>query len=223
MNRSQARENMIEQQIRPWDVLDQRVLDVLGEVPREHFLDPQYHGVAYSDHALPIGHGQEMLNPNVDGRLIQALNLENTDSVLEIGTGSGYSATCLSRLCRSVETVEISTPLADAARARFAEMACSNISSHNLDAASIWDAADEYDAIAFSGSVQAIPEYYKLKMAIGGRLFVVVGDPAAPTMTAMLLTRLAEQEWTTDSLFETCIPALENFSAPTTASDGFVF
>lgn len=222
MNRSQARENMIEQQIRPWDVLDQRVLDVLGEIPREQFVDAQYHGVAYSDHRMPIGHGQEMLNPNVDARMIQALDLQNTDSVLEIGTGSGYTATCLSRLSRSVETVEISAPLAEAARARFAELACSNISSHNLDASEIWDAADEYDAIAFTGSVQTVPEYYKLKMAIGGRLFVVVGDAEAPTMTAMLLTRMAESEWTTDSLFETSIPPLENFSAPA-STDDFVF
>ncbi len=219
MNRSQARENMIEQQIRPWDVLDQRVLDVLGEIPREQFVDEQYHGVAYSDHRMPIGHGQEMLNPNVDARMIQALALQNTDSVLEIGTGSGYTATCLSRLCRNVETVEISTPLADAARGRFAEMACSNISSHNLDASEIWDAADEYDAIAFTGSVQKIPEYYKLKMAVGARLFVVVGDANAPTMTAMLLTRLTEQEWTSDSLFETCVPPLQNFSAPAGPDD----
>lgn len=222
MNRQMARENMIEQQIRPWDVLDQRVLDVLGDIPREMFLPAQYHGVAYSDHRLPIGHDQEMLNPNIVARMIQALDISTSDSVLEIGTGSGYTAACLSRLARSVETVEISAPLANEARERFAELACSNVSSHNIDASEIWDASDEYDAIGFNGSVEGIPEYYKLKMAINGRLFVVVGSPDAPTMTAMLLTRLSEHEWTTDSLFETWIPPLENFGG-SKKSDEFVF
>jgi len=222
MNRQLARENMIEQQIRPWDVLDQRVLDVLGEIPREMFLPERYHDVAYSDHRLPIGHDQEMLNPNIVARMIQALDISTADSVLEIGTGSGYSAACLSRLARNVETVEISAALAAEARQRFAELACSNVSSHNLDAAEIWDASDEYDAITFTGSVEAIPEYYKLKLAVNGRLFVVVGDPEAPTMTAMLVTRLSENEWTTDSLFETWIPPLQNFGGPK-KTDEFVF
>ena len=222
MNRQQARENMIEQQIQPWDVLDQRVLNVLGDVPREAFLDPEYHDLAYCDHRLPIGEEQFMLNPNVDGRILQALDLETTDSVLEIGTGSGYLAACLSRLAKSVETVEILAPLAEAARVRFAELACSNVSSHNLDASEIWDASDEYDAIAFTGSAQQVPEYYKQKMAIGGRLFIVLGDPAAPTMTATLLTRISESEWLSDSLFETSMPALQNFNN-SDKSDTFVF
>ena len=213
MDRHQARLNMIEQQIRPWDVLDQRVLDVLNDMPREAFLDSELHGVAYSDSPLPIGEGQHMLNPNVVARVLQALDLNTTDSVLEIGTGSGFMAACLSRLARSVETVEILGPLAEQARTRFAELACSNVSSHNLDAAEIWDAADDYDAIAFTGSVQQVPEYYKQKMAIGGRLFVVVGDEAEPTMTARLLTRMSETEWTDDSLFETVVPALQNFNS----------
>lgn len=223
MNRQQARENMIEQQIRPWDVLDQRVLNVLGDIPREAFLSPQYHDLAYCDHRLPIGEEQYMLNPNVGGRILQALDLETTDTVLEIGTGSGYLSACLSRLARSVETIEIRAPLADAARKRFVELACSNVSSHHQDAAEIWDAADEYDAIAFTGSVDKLPEYYKQKMAIGGRLFAVIGDSDAPTQTAMLYQRMSESEWIADSLFETSIPALQNFSQPVSSASSFTF
>ena len=208
---NQARLNMIEQQIRPWDVLDQRVLDVLGEISREHFLNPRFHGVAYSDHAMPIGHDQTMLPPNVDGRLLQALALKNTDSVLEIGTGSGYLAACLSRMCRVLETVEISEPLAAEATQRLSDLAFSNVEVKHLDASNEWDAADAYDAIAFSGAIPSIPDFYRNKMAIGGRLFAIIGSTRQPAMEAVLSTRLSETEWMTDSLFETLAPPLLNF------------
>lgn len=223
MDRQHARANMIEQQIRPWDVLDQRVLDVLGEVPREAFVEARYHGVAYSDHPLPIGHDQTMLNPNVAGRLLQSLTVKTTDSVLEIGTGSGYLSTCLSRLSRKVDTLEISEPLLAAAQARLQQMSCSNVTCHQQDASLEWDADDAYDAIAFSGSLEAVPEFYKNKMAINGRLFVILGKVEEPTMEATLLTRISESEWLSDSLFETHAPALKNFDSGATTEQAFVF
>jgi len=215
MNRNQARENMIEQQIRPWDVLDQRVLNALADIPRENFVAEAYRDLAYSDFQLPIGHEQKMLNPNVDGRLLQALAILTTDSVLEIGTGSGYLATCMSRLAGNVTTLEINPELQAAASARLQQSGCSNTRSLLQDAAETWDAADAYDAVALTGSVQQIPEFYREKVAINGRLFAVVGSVEQPTMEAQLHTRISSSEWVSESLFETHIPALQNFDVET--------
>lgn len=146
-----ARTNMIEQQVRPWDVLDQRVLDVLSQVPREEFLAPAHRGIAYSDFQLPIGFGQHMLKPTLDGRLLQSLQLETTDSVLEIGTGSGYLTSCLARLAAQVESIEIIPELTESARIRLQSMGVGNATLRTQDAAEPWDARAGYDAIAFSG------------------------------------------------------------------------
>ena len=202
---------MIEQQVRPWDVLDQRVLDVLSDIPRETFLDPAHAGVAYSDFALPIGHSQNMLKPTIDGRLLQSLLLEVTDTVLEIGTGSGYLTSCLARLTAHCDSIEIIPELHNSAAARLEESGVSNVTLKQQDAAQEWDARDAYQAIAFSGAVPAIPDFYKQKLAVGGRLFAVVGDIGQPTMDAQLMTRISEVEWLTESLFETRIDPLVNF------------
>jgi protein-L-isoaspartate(D-aspartate) O-methyltransferase len=220
MNYQQARSNMIEQQVRPWDVLDQRVLDVLADVPREEFVGLEHRTLAFSDYQLPIGFGQTMLKPILEGRLLQALQLSVTDSVLDIGTGSGYLAACLGRLAQNVESVEIHPTLAASATERLAGLGFSNVTITEQDAAEVWDARDSYDAIAFGGSVGAIPDFYKQKMAINGRLFAVVGDTQQPTMEALLLTRVSENEWTTESLFETTVDPLVNFSE---VKSGFVF
>jgi len=211
MDLQQARSNMIEQQVRPWDVLDQRVLDVLSEVPREAYLDPKHAGVAYSDFELPIGHDQHMLKPTVDGRLLQALLLEVTDTVLEIGTGSGYLTSCLARLAAHCDSIELIPELHDSAAARLTEFGVSNVTLKKQDATQEWDARDAYQAIAFTGSVPAIPDFYKHKLAVGGRLFAVVGDLSQPTMDAQLMTRISDIEWLTESLFETRIDPLQNF------------
>jgi len=215
-----ARNNMIEQQVRPWDVLDQRVLDVLAEVPRESFLEPKHKGVAYSDFQLPIGHGQNMLKPTVDGRLLQALLLRLTDTVLEIGTGSGYLTACLARLSAHVDSIEIIPALAESATARLADMGVSNITISQQDASKVWDARDGYDAIAFSGAVPAIPDYYRNKLNVGGRLFAMIGESSRPTMEAVVVTRISDNEWGKESLFEASIDPLVNFDA---VSPGFVF
>ena len=208
----QARENMIEQQVRPWDVLDQRVLDVLADVPRDQFVAEEHRGLAYSDYQLPIGFGQTLFKPTVDGRLLQTLALKPTDSVLEIGTGSGYLTTCFARLAQHCDSIEIHPELHAKAKAHIDAMAITNVSLRIQDASEPWDARDAYDAIAFGGAVSEIPDMYKHKMAIGGRLFAIIGDNSQPTMEAIQLTRLSDSEWTTDSLFETQVDPLINFS-----------
>ncbi|NND90855.1 MAG: protein-L-isoaspartate O-methyltransferase [Granulosicoccus sp.] len=220
MDLLQARNNMIEQQVRPWDVLDQRVLDVLAEVPREAFVEVAHQGLAYSDFPLPIGYGQHMLKPTVDGRLLQALSLEVTDTVLEIGTGSGYLTACLARLCAHVDSIEIIPELAAAAKSRLHNMGVSNVTVLEQDASSVWDARDGYDAIAFSGSVPAIPDYYRKKLKIGGRLFAMIGEASQPTMEAVLITRVHDNEWSRESLFETRVDPLVNFNSE---SPSFIF
>lgn len=215
-----ARSNMIEQQVRPWDVLDQRVLDVLSEIPRESFLDAQHKGLAYSDFQLPIGHGQHMLKPTLDGRLLQALLLKLTDTVLEVGTGSGYLTACLARLSAHVDSIEIIPELAESAMARLNEMGISNVLVQQQDGSEVWDARDGYDAIVFSGALPAIPEYYKNKMNIGGRLFALIGETSNPTMEAVVLTRVHENEWSRESLFEASVEPLANFES---ISPDFVF
>jgi protein-L-isoaspartate(D-aspartate) O-methyltransferase len=214
------RNNMIEQQVRPWDVLDQRVLDVLAEIPREAFVNEQHRGVAYSDFPLPIGHGQHMLKPTVEGRLLQALLLEVTDSVLEIGTGSGFMAACLARLAASVESIEIIPALAESAKARLQERGIGNVSVLQQDATASWDAKDGYDAIAFTGAVPSIPDFYKNKLSVGGRLFAFIGESSQPAMEAVLLTRVNDAEWSRESLFETSVDPLVNFDSE---SPSFVF
>ena len=215
-----ARSNMIEQQVRPWDVLDQRVLDVLAEVPREAFLEPSHKGVAYSDFQLPIGHGQHMLKPTLDGRLLQSLLLRLTDTMLEIGTGSGYLTACAARLCAHVESVEIVPALAQSATKRLNEMGVSNVTVLEQDASKVWDAKDGYDAIAFSGAVPFVTDYFKHKLKTGGRLFAMIGESSNPTMEAVLITRVSENEWSSESLFEANVDPLVNFDS---ASPSFKF
>ena len=221
MNLDEARLNMIEQQVRTWEVLDQRVLDALGDVPREAFVDPTHRGIAYSDFALPIGHGRRMFKPVLDGRILQAVELGPTESVLEIGTGSGYLAACLARLGRRVDALEIVPELAAAAAERLERLAVANASVHVGDASrgpgALGDALApdaRWDAIVFGGSVGAVPDAWRERLAINGCLFAVVGDASEPTMEARLLTRTDEDAWIEESLFETSLPALEGFARP---------
>lgn len=220
MDLQQARSNMIEQQVRPWDVLDQRVLDVLSEIPREDFLDPAHHGIAYSDFQLPIGHGQHMFKPTLDGRLLQSLLLEVTDTVLEIGTGSGYLTACLARLGGQVDSIEIIPELAQSATARLEKLGVSNVAVLQQDATAQWDARDAYNAIAFGGAIPSIPDFYRNKLTIGGRLFAILGESSRPTMEAVLVTRVRENEWSQESLFEISVDTLVNFDSE---SPSFVF
>lgn len=202
---AKAREAMVEQQVRPWDVLDTRVLEVLAQLPREAFVPEAYRALAYADLALPLGHGQEMLKPVVEGRILQALALRPGDSVLEVGTGSGYLTACLGRLAREVVSLELYPELAEAARARLA--------AHGLDGNVRVETADalqvqtdrRFDAVCVTGAVDAIPAVFLEWLAPGGRLFVVQGR--APAMSAVLVRNEVNAR-RIDSLFETELPYL---------------
>lgn len=199
-----AREMMVEQQVRPWDVLEPRVIDVLLEMPREVFVPVEYCGVAYADIALPLGHGEFMLKPVVAGRALEALNPQDTDDVLEMGTGSGYVTACLSKLARDVVSIERHADLADAARARLESLGIVNARIEVADALA-WTTERRFDAICVNAAVDTIPERFVQMLKPGGRLFIVRGR--APAMEAV---RVRNDNGTPriDSLFETDIPYL---------------
>lgn len=206
-NVEQARSNMILQQIRPWEVLDQRVLDTLAGLPREEFVPERYRRIAFSDTAIPLGHDAVMLKPTVEGRLLQALAVRPSDQVLEVGAGSGYLSACLGRLAATVVSVEIVPELAEAARAKLKAHGARNVLLHTGDGSQGWG-QQRYDAIAVGASVAAVTEVWRRSLKLGGRLFIVVGQP--PVMEALLITRVGEQEWVQESLFDTMLPPLRN-------------
>jgi len=208
----QARFNMIEQQIRPWDVLDQRVLDTMRKVPRENFVPEPYRSLAFADTNIPLGHSQVMMTPNVEGRLLQALDIRPDDSILEIGTGSGYLTGCLATLGAHVTSVEIQIEFTQQAQGRLAAQGISNITLQSADAAAGVDPARHFDVIAVTGSLPVLQQQFHENLNIGGRLFVITGTP--PIMEALLITRIGSTNWTRESLFETSIPPLLNTAAP---------
>jgi protein-L-isoaspartate(D-aspartate) O-methyltransferase len=202
---AKARETMVEQQVRPWDVLDARVLEVLSALPREAFVADAHRALAYADLALPIGHGEVMMKPVVEGRMLQALDLQPDEEVLEIGTGSGFIAACLGRLARAVVSVELHADLAAAARARLdAQGLGGNIEVVTADALA-WQNARRFDAVCVTGAVDTLPPRFLGWLRPGGRLFVVRGR--APAMEAVLL-RPHSGGMRTESLFETELPYL---------------
>lgn len=208
---AKVRETMVEQQVRPWDVLDGRVLDVLSQIPREAFVAPAYRGLAYADLAVPLGHGEWMLKPVIEGRMLQALDLTSKDEVLEIGTGSGFITACLGRLSRDVLSLDINRELADAARARLADLGLArNVRVETADALR-FQPEQRFDAVCVSGAVAAIPEAFLQWLRPGGRMFVVRGK--APVMAAELVRNTADG-FKTQSLFETVLPYLSG-AAPT--------
>ncbi|BCT92651.1 protein-L-isoaspartate O-methyltransferase [Lysobacter helvus] len=197
---AKARETMVEQQVRPWDVLDARVLDALVMVPRDAFVPSAHRALAYADAALPLGHGESMMKPVVEGRVLQALDVQAGEDVLEIGTGSGFLTACLGRLAREVHSIELHAEFADAARARLDTMGLGgNVRIEAADAFS-WDTDRRYDAICVTGAVEAIPPRFLQWLRPGGRLFVVRG--VAPAMEAVLVRNDVNGPGI-ESLFET--------------------
>jgi protein-L-isoaspartate(D-aspartate) O-methyltransferase len=212
LNFEQARLNMIEQQIRPWEVLDPRVLHVLNEVHRESFVPAEYRSLAFADLQIPLAHGQFMMQPKVEARLLQALELTGKERVLEIGTGSGYMTALLASVAAHVDTVDIFHDLTEQAKQRLNECGLSNISFAVGDGATGWPGAGPYDAIIITGSVPVIPEGYAQNLVHNGRLVLIAGR--APIMEALRINRVDADAWTTTSLFDTCLPPLVNAETP---------
>lgn len=211
--REQARFNMIEQQIRTWEVLDARVLELFHHIPREDFVPAQYQGLAFADIEIPIGYGQTMLSPKIEGRILQSLEIEKTDKVLEIGTGSGYLTALLATLAKQVCSVEIIPELSEQARTCLARHNIQNVALEVGDAAQGWMAQAPYDVIVFTGSMPMLPKSIHKQLSIGGRMFAVVGEP--PVMEAIMLQCVASDNYRQQALFETCLPVLANAPRPT--------
>lgn len=206
-----ARQQMIGQQVRSWDVLDPRVLETLGTVPRERFVPEAYRGVAFADAPIPIGHGQFMLPPKIEGRILQALAPVRGERVLEVGTGTGFFAACLAELAGSAETLEIHADLAAAAGRNLAALGVRGVRVSTADALR-HPLGSGYHAIALTGSLPAYDPRFEQALVVGGRLFAVVGQ--APVMKALLITRTAEAAWLSESLFETSIEPLLHAAVP---------
>jgi len=203
-----ARFNMVEQQIRPWEVLDQRVLDVMMEVPRHRFVPPEFQKVAYSDIAVPLPHGEEMMHPKIEAKLLQAVNVRPNEKALEVGTGSGFLTALLSRLAFQVVSVELHEDLSAQAGERLRAAGAENVELVVGDGAQGWPEKGPYDVIVLTGSVARTPQVLLDQLKPGGRLFAVVGE--APVMEAKLITRVGDREWAEESLFETVLPPLRH-------------
>jgi protein-L-isoaspartate(D-aspartate) O-methyltransferase len=208
MNFEQARSNMVEQQVRPWEVLDGRVLELLETTHREDFVPVRYRKMAFTDMAIPLDHDQNMMKPVVEGRLLQALELKPDETVLEIGTGSGFISACLAQMAKSVVTVDIHEQFSKEAEARLKEKGINNVEFETGDVMTGWQPEQAHDVVVVTGSVQDIPDHFRGWVNPGGRMFVVSGEE--PAMEAKLLTKLNATEWREESLFETDLARLTN-------------
>jgi protein-L-isoaspartate(D-aspartate) O-methyltransferase len=217
MNIEQARFNMIEQQIRPWEVLDQGVLSLLALVRREEFVPPAYRALAFIDTEVPLpdgeGGGQFMLAPRVEARLLQELTLARHEHVLEVGAGSGYMAALLAHQAARVTTLEIRPPLVAMARANLQRAGIVNAQVIEADGAAGHAAQAPFDAIVLSGSVADVPAALLTQLKVGGRLVAIVGQE--PVMRAVHISRIAEQQYKRVELFDTVAPRLVGFGEPT--------
>lgn len=208
MDIEQARFNMVEQQIRPWDVLEQEVLDLLFVVKRETFVPAPLRQLAFVDTAIPLGHGAAMLEPKIEARVLQELKLKSTDTVLEIGTGSGYMAALLGARASQVTTVEIEPALAETARRNLTAAGALNVRVEVGDAAQGWPTHAPYDVIAVSGALPVLPQELVAQLRPGGRLIAFIGE--APVMNCVLVKLNADGTQSQETLFETVVPTLRN-------------
>lgn len=208
MDIEQARFNMVEQQIRPWNVLDQEILDLLFVVRREDFVPAALRDLAFADTAIPLGHGAAMLEPKIEARVLQELHVRTTDTVLEIGTGSGYMAALLGARASQVTTVEIESELAARARESLIAAGALNVRVEVGDGSQGWSVHAPYDVIVVSGGLPVLPQDLVAQLRPGGRLIAFIGE--APLMNATLVTLHADGSQTEEILFETLLPTLRN-------------
>ncbi|MDZ7661040.1 MAG: protein-L-isoaspartate O-methyltransferase [Thiohalophilus sp.] len=212
MNFEQARLNMIEQQIRPWEVLDQQVLDLLVEVPREDFVPPEFRKLAFTDMNIPLGHDEVMMSPKLEARMLQALEIKPGDTILEVGTGSGYVTALLGRLGKHVYSVDIHGDFVESAQTKLSAHNIHNVTLDVGDAAHGWDMHAPYDVICLTGSLPILPKAFMHQLKVGGRLFAIVGDP--PAMDVIVLTRVGQEDWAREYIFETDLRPLKNAEQP---------
>lgn len=206
MNIDLARENMVEQQVRTWDVLDQNVLDTMREVPRERFVPNAYQALAFSDIQIPLGHDSVMMPPKLAGRMLQALELTETDRVLEIGTGSGYTAALAARLVARVDSVDVEPELVSAAQSRIASLGLNNVTVTVANALEGFEPGARYEAIAFTGALASLPTWVESALTPNGRAFAVIGVGAV--QTACIFRPATGGGLLRESVLETNLPYL---------------
>lgn len=212
MNFERARHNMVEQQVRTWEVLDGRVLDLFQDIQREDFVPVRHRKLAFADLAIPLEHDQVMMRPVIEGRMLQALELREDETVLEIGTGSGFITACLCELALRVVSVELFEGLLESARRRLNQKGYNNLELFHGDVMGGWQPEQAHDVVVVTGSVPELPETFRDWVNPGGRMFVVQGQ--APAMKARVLKRLNMTEWVEEDLFETDVPPLVNAERP---------
>jgi len=206
MNFEQARFNMVEQQVRTWEVLDERVLKLLETTHREDFVPVRYRKMAFTDMAIPLDHGQNMMKPVIEGRLLQSLELKPDETVLEIGTGSGFITACLAQLAKQVVSVDIHAQFATDVAAKLKEKGINNVEFETGNVMTGWQPEQAHDVLVVTGSVPSIPDHFRGWVNPNGRIFVVCGEE--PAMEAKLFTKLNATEWREESLFETDLARL---------------
>lgn len=212
---ARARFNMVEQQIRPWDIFDPKILSLLEELPREQFVPEEYQHLAFADTEIPIGHDQHMMFPRMEAKLLQALDIQANDRVLEVGTGSGFLTACLARLADRVVSIDIHADFSEAARRRLGDLGLRNVQLRTGDVLTTpLDEDGPFDAIAVTGSLptSAQADLFRKQLKPGGRLFVIIGSP--PVMEALLITKISDTSYREETILETEQAPLENTEQP---------
>ncbi|HEY0666226.1 MAG TPA: protein-L-isoaspartate O-methyltransferase [Gallionella sp.] len=212
LNIEKARFNMVEQQIRPCDVLDPSILELLKQVHREHFVPESKKELAFVDMEIPLGHGVSMWSPKLEARALQELHVSRSDKVLEVGTGSGFMTALLAAQAGHVTSVEIVPELSARAGQKLHACHCDNVTLEIGDASQGWGQGTKYDVIVLTGSTPVLPAALQDSLNIGGRMFAIVGD--APAMTAKLITRVSPDTFETVNILETSVAPLQNAQQP---------